>query len=256
MKKILILLIMLLLLVPTTSFAAGAKKSKVGYVGLTYETKDNFIIKSKLFYPSQKKAVYPVVIFLHSIGYSSEYWGSIVKDFVNSGVAVVLVDLRGHGQSMYYSSFKISSWQYFSQKTFAKYPVDVVDIIKYIRMNYKDISQSKYAIVGADIGANTAILAAEKLSPKPKALVLLSPSRNFKGLYTPISMTNLGATPILTAISARDTYSRNEAYTLKKFAQGPYIIKSYPSGGMGMLMLKVNPTMGSDIRNFVLPKLK
>lgn len=254
MKKFLIILIAMMLLAPTASFAA-AKKKRVGFINITYETKDSFVLKSKLFYPTTPQKVHPVVIMLHSIGYSSDYWEPLVKEFVQNGVAVFVVDLRGHGQSVYDSNFKISSWRYFTNKQFAKYPVDVSEILKYLAMNYKDISPTKYAIIGADIGANTAILASEKLVNKPKALVLMSPTRDFKGLYTPIAMTNLGNIPIMTIVSAKDRHSYSEAQTLKKFAQSTYDLKVYPAGGMGMLMLKVNPTMKNDIVNWTLPKI-
>lgn len=255
MKKFLILILTLMLVLPSMSFAA-AKKDKVGYVGITYETQDNFVLKSKLFYPAQKKKVYPLVVLFHSLGYSSDYWGILVKRFVDSGAAVLVADLRGHGQSVYDSNFKISSWVYYTQKDYDKYPSDAVDILEYIAMNYKNISTTNYAIIGADIGANTAILAAEKIMNKPACMVLISPSRNFKGLHTSIPLTNIGPEPLLTMVSARDRYSVSEANALKKFAQGTYEIKTYPAGGMGMLMLKVNPSMADDIVNWVMPKIK
>lgn len=254
MKKLLILFITLLL-AATTSIAAEVK-NKVGYVSITYETKDNFVIKSKLFYPREKKNVYPAVVMLHSIAYSSEYWEQLTKDFVNQDIAVLLIDLRGHGQSVYDSNFKIRHWRNYTDKTFAKYPNDIYEILSYIAMNYKNISTSNYVIIGADIGANTAILAAEKMPNKPKALVLMSPTRIYKGLYTPIAMTNLGSMPILSMVSKSDRYSYNETMELKKFAQGVFDIKTYPSGGMGMLMLKVNPSMSKDIIDWVAPKIK
>lgn len=254
-KRILVILLILVLFAPMSSFAA-AKKKKVGYVNLTYETDDNFVIKSKLYYPKQKAEIYPVVVFLHSIGYSSDYWGNITKEFLNAGSAVLVIDLRGHGQSVYDSDFKIRSWRYYSNKQFAKYPKDVTDILKYLASNYKDISTTKYAIVGADIGANTAVLVSEKMLNKPKALVLMSPTSTFKGLYIPISMTNLGKIPIMSIVSNRDNYSKKEANTLKKFAQAEYNLKVYPVGGMGMLMLKANPSMSKDIVNWVMPKIK
>lgn len=236
--------------------AEAAPKKKVGYVNLTYETKDSFMIKSKLFYPAKEESVYPVVILLHSLGYSGEYWGGLVKSFIDSGVAVLVVDLRGHGTSVYDSNFRIKSWRYYTEKTFEKYPNDVAEILRYLASNYKNISTTKYAIVGADIGANTAILSAEKLYSKPSCLVLISPSRNFKNLYTPISLSNIGEMPILSMASVSDRFSYNEVQMLKRFAQGEYEIKTYPSGGMGMLMLKANPSMTTDIVNWVLAKIK
>ncbi len=253
-KKLLVICLVLIFSVPAVAYAAA--KKKVGYVNLTYETDDNFVIKSKLYYPKQKAKVYPVVVFLHSIGYSSDYWGELVNNFVDSGVAALVIDLRGHGQSVYDSDFRIRSWRYYSNKQYAIYPKDVTDILKYLASNYKDISTTKYAIVGADIGANTAVLVSEKMVNKPKALVLMSPTSTFKGLYIPISMTNLGNIPIMTIASAKDNYSKKEANTLKKFAQSEYNLKIYPQGGMGMMMLKANPSMSKDIVNWVMPKIK
>ncbi len=254
LKKILVIFLVLILCAPLCSYATA--KKKVGYVNLTYETDDNFVIKSKLYYPKQKAKVYPLVVFLHSIGYSSDYWGDLVQNFVNSGIAALVIDLRGHGQSVYDSDFRIRSWRYYSEKQFSVYPKDITDILKYLASNYKDISTTKYAIVGADIGANTAVLVSEKMLNKPKALVLMSPTSKFKGLYIPISMTNLGNIPIMTIASAKDNYSKKEADTLKKFAQDEYNLKIYPQGGMGMLMLKANPSMSKDIVDWVIPKLK
>ncbi|MBS4760254.1 MAG: alpha/beta fold hydrolase [Clostridium sp.] len=260
MKRIfsIILAAFLMSAIPTVFFGAvqAAPKKKVGYVNITYETKDNFVIKSKLFYPAKEEAVYPVVVMLHSLGYSGDYWASTVKRFVESGSAVLVMDLRGHGASAYDSNFRIKSWRYFSDKTFQKYPDDVADMLRYLASNYKNISTTKYAIVGADIGANTAVLAAEQLVNKPSCIVLISPTKSFKGLYTPLAIANIGSVPILAMASVRDRYSYNETLYLKRFAQGSYEVKTYPSGGMGMLMLKANPNMSSDIVNWVMPKVK
>lgn len=256
MKKFLILIITLLILSPTLSFAEPqAKNKKIGYISITYETKDSFVIKSKLFYPPTKQKIYPVVVLLHSIGYSSEYWGNITKLFTDKGIAVLQIDLRGHGQSIYDSNFKIRSWQYYTEKNFAKYPLDIAEILKYLAMNYNNISTTNYAILGADIGANTAILTAEKMINKPKCVVLISPTREYKGLYIPVAMTNLGKMPILSVVSIKDNHSLQEAAILERFAQGSYEVQKYPIGGMGMLMLKLNANMSQDIVNWIAPKL-
>lgn len=257
MKKFLILIIFMLIFTPTLSFAKdNVKKKKVAFVSMSYETKDSFVIKSKLFYPLNSDKVHPLVVMLHSIGYSSEYWGNIVNQFTEKGVAVLQIDLRGHGQSIYDTNFKIQSWHYYTEKNYKNYPSDVEDVLKYLAMNYKNISTTDYAILGADIGANTAILAAEKMPNKPKCMVLISPTREYKGLYTPVAMTNLGTMPILAMVSIRDNHSVNEAEALKRFAQAEYNIKKYPSGGMGMLMIKVNPEMSTNIVDWILPNIK
>ena len=248
MKKIVLIILAILIFVPANAFAA-AKKSASTLI--TYETKDNFVIKSKLLYPKEQKASYPLVIMLHSLGYSSTYWTTVPQKFLDNGAAVLLIDLRGHGGSSYDTNFKIQSWIKYTDKQFARYPQDVVDVMTYVLTNYTNLNQHNYAVIGADIGANTAILATEKIKVKPRCLVLISASRNFKGLYTPISFTNSSMRPVLAIASQRDPYSMKELYELKKFSQNRYDVKTYPHGGTGMLMLKVNPTMSDDIVNWI-----
>lgn len=255
MKKLVIFLIMAaVLLIPATTSAAPKKQQNT--LTLTYETKDSFIIKSKLLYPKVKKERYPLVIMLHSLGYSSAYWMTLPKMLNDKGYAVLLVDLRGHGASLYDSNFRIHSWIKYTDAQFLKYPQDINELVYYVLYAYKNISNQDYIIVGADIGANTAILAAEKLKVKPKGMVLISASLKFKGLYTPIAMTNIGTTPIMAIASRKDNYSFNQLNELKKFAQGRYDEKIYPVGGAGMLMLKANPKMSTDIANWISSILK
>jgi len=78
-------------------------------------------------------------------------------------------------------------------------------------------------------------------------MILISPSMNFKGLYVPIAMTEIGTMPILSMVSKQDDYSIQEQKKLSKFAQGAFYAQNYPKGGMGMMMLKANPSMTKDI---------
>ncbi len=261
MKKNIILykFVLILLLIVFTTFstsltviAAGvSKKSAKADVEVEYETKDGFILHSTLGFPKDKRAKYPLVILLHSIGYSSKYWMDLPLDFKKAGFAVLAIDFRGHGSSIYDANFRKKNWLYMSNKSFLKYPSDVNGYIDYIGENYKNISTSHIVLVGADIGANTAILAADKMKIKPKAMVLISPTAKFKDLYTPIALANLVSTPAFTLVSSKDRYSTAQANYLKRFAQNEFTIKSYPNGGAGMLMLKVNSGMSVDIVNWV-----
>lgn len=253
-KKILVLMfalsVLLLNFAPCAQAAGTSKKSK-GDAELQYQTKDGFMINATLGFPKEKRDKYPLVVLLHSIGYSSAYWCSVKDDFKKAGFAVLAIDFRGHGKSIYTANFHKRTWMYLPNKSFEKYPSDVQGMIKYVADNNKNVSLKNIVIVGGDVGANTAIIAASQMKIKPKALVLLSPSVRFKGLYTPICLADLGAVPILTIVSAKDPYSKSQAYYLKRFAQGAFSVKVYPNGGAGMLMLKVNKSMSVDIVNWV-----
>ncbi|HNW25744.1 MAG TPA: alpha/beta fold hydrolase [Candidatus Gastranaerophilaceae bacterium] len=216
------------------------------------ETKDARVIKANLSYLKIENAKkYPTVLLLHSLGYSSENWGNLADMLVNSGYAVIKMDLRGHGKSVYDANLKQRSWQYFTNKVYQKFPSDVVQMLSEIDKQSKKTDLNRLVIIGADIGANTAILVSKNLSVKPKALVLISPTMTFKGLYVPIALSEIGYVPVLAITSQKDSFCLQEQQKLSRFSQGAFYVKNYPNGGMGMLMIKVNPAMSSDIVKWV-----
>ncbi len=251
MKKILICL-MLIVLSATTAFGAAASKNKSSKaIDIEMETKDGFVITAKLYTPPKKNKKYPLVVLLHSLGYSSKYWGSIPTDFQKAGLAVLAVDFRGHGTSVNDTKFRKYNWIYMPKTTYSHYPQDVLDLLVYVNDNYKNVAVNHLAFIGADIGANTAILASQKLKTNPVAMVLICPTEKFKGLYTPIAIANLGKTPILFVYSGKDSYSKGQTAYLKRFVQGAYGEKVFPNGGFGMLMLKLNKGMDITLTNWV-----
>lgn len=250
LKRFLILLFVFIFAGTTSAYSKTVQKE------IQIQTKDSRIIKATISYinnPAKKR--YPTVVLLHSLGYSSQYWGSLVPDLQNAGYAVIAVDLRGHGKSIYDGNFKQKTWPYFTVKTYQKIPKDVSLILAEAQKQSKQVDMGNMAMVGADIGANTAILVSKDLKKKPKTIVMISGTTNFKGLYIPIAMTDVPV-PILSMASKKDSYSINQQRELAKFSQGGYYAKNYPQGGMGMLMLKVNPSMASDITSWIKRYLK
>lgn len=245
----------------TGAFAAGSKKKSKGPLKtkiIEVQTKDNFLIRATLTYPKNKnkKAHYPTIVLLHSLGYTSGQWENLTPTLAKQGYAVLAVDLRGHGISNKDSKFKIHSWEYFRNKMFEKYPDDVIAIIKQTQKTTKKAEFNHYAIIGGDIGANTAVLVAQKMPVKPKALILLSPSRTIKGLYIPIAMTELGSTPILVMSSSKDRITTNEEIILKRFSQAEYLIKNVNTNRTGMMLIRNNPDVMKSISWFINQKMK
>lgn len=221
------------------------------------QTKDSRIIKATLSYVKiDGMQKYPTVVLLHSLGYSSDSWGHLISDLNNAGYAVLAIDLRGHGKSVYDATFHQKNWVYFTPKAYLKIPSDVIAMINETQKQSKKVDMNNMAIVGADLGANAAVLVSKDLKKKPKTLVLISPSTSFKGLYIPIALAEMGNIPVLTMASQKDQYSLQQQRQLAKFAQGGFYAKNYPFGGMGMLMLNVNPTMSQDITKWIIKYLK
>lgn len=219
------------------------------------QTKDAKIIKATVSYEKiEGVKKYPTVLLLHSIGYSSAEWGNLIADLNNAGYAVIAMDFRGHGKSIYNTKFQKKSWTYFTNKIFQKLPKDVLLILEQVQKQVKIADLNNMAIVGADIGANTAVLVSKDLKKKPKTLVLICPTTSFKGLYIPIAMTDLQI-PMIAMASTKDINSIKEEQKLAKFSQGGFYAKNYPNGGMGMLMIKLNPTMSQDITRWIIKYL-
>lgn len=246
MKKFLVAILTLMFVFSAqTVFAAQTKTTKVKkpYTEREFsvQTKDGHLIRSYLSYPKTKLKGYPTIVMLHALGYNSSYWISLQKKFNAKGYAVLRIDLRGHGKSVYDKSFHQRSWRAFKNKDFEQYPNDVVQTIQYVQKQTNKPSFVNYAIVGSDIGANTAVIVARKMKIKPKALVLLAPSLEFKGLYIPVVLTELGKTPILALASKTDNYYMDQQIRLARFAQGTFDVANADSGNSGMLILKQHP---------------
>ncbi len=250
-KKIILFFIAFVLTGTVCCYAKTVKKE------ITFSTKDAKVLKATLSYVKKEGVKkYPTVVLLHSLGYSSVDWGSLIPDLENSGYAVLAVDFRGHGKSIYDVNFKKKSWIYFKKSAFLKYPNDVISILNETQKQAKVFSMDNMVIVGADIGANTAVLVSKELKKKPKALVLISPTNSFKGLYIPVAMAEMGPIPVLSAVSVKDKYSVAQQKDLAKFSQGGFYALNYPQGSMGMMLLKTNPSMASDITKWIKRYLK
>ena len=251
-KKILLTVLLIFVFIPLSAKALPKTIKKE----IIVETKDCRVIKATLSYIEIKNVKkYPTVLLLHSLGYSSTYWGNLVQELNDAGYAVIAMDFRGHGKSIYNTSFQKKSWIYFNEKEYQKFPGDVVLLLDKVNKQYKNLSPDNFAIVGADIGANAAVLAAKELKIKPKTIVLISPTRDFKGLYIPVAMTDLKV-PMLSIVSRKDRFCVDEEKELAKFSQSGFYSKKYPEGGTGMLMLKINPEMSQDIVKWIIKYLK
>lgn len=265
-KNILLILVIAVSLIVVSSasvFASNGKtsskkKAKKSYVEREYvvQTKDNRLIHGYLSYPKTKLKGYPTVIMLHSLGRNSMYWKPLQEKYNNNGYAVLRIDFRGHGKSVFDSKFRQKSWTSFNNTMFAKYPQDVLDVINKIQKESKKPNFKSYIIIGSDIGANTAVMVAKKMPYKPKCLVLIAPSMTFKGLYIPVIMTEIGTTPILAISSKTDNHFMQEQQKLSKFAQGIFDVYNTETGVADMLIIKQHPEVQNVIFNWSRQYLK
>ncbi len=247
MKRVILILTLFLMILNPVLAANSVKKE------LTVQSVDGFSIKATFEYPKVKgKKEFSTVVLLHSLGYSSEWWETLPNELIESGYAVLQIDLRGHGKSVYNSKLERMSWKSMTNTAYAKYPEDVAKVIEYVKSeNSKKVFFKDWAIVGADIGGSTAILSADLISYKPKTIVILSPVVNTRGLYVPVKLANLTNIDIFCILGTDDFESKEAAEYLKKFAQAAFVTYTSESKSMGMIMLKNDVSLAKIITGWL-----
>lgn len=214
---------------------------------------DGFNISATLTYPKIKnKKEFSTIVLLHSLGYNSKWWESLPNDLLDKGYAVLAIDLRGHGKSVFNSKLTKNSWKNMKNSGFAKYPDDVLAIINQVKYeNSKKVFFNNWAIVGADIGASAGVLAADKMDIHPKTIVMISPVVKTKDLYIPISMAHLEGVDFLSISGTDDIASKKAELYLTKFAQNEFLTYTSDSKTTGMMMLKNDTSLSKMITEWI-----
>lgn len=250
MKRIIVYILTLFLLLINTSANAAQQivKKEVKAVA-----KDGFNINATLTYPRVKnQKEYATVVLLHSLGYNSQWWGDLPKDLLAKGYAVLTIDLRGHGESVYNKKLAKTSWKNLKNIGFAKYPSDILAIMKAINEENTRLDFfNNWAIVGADVGASAGVIAADEYKIEPKTIVMISPTVGSRGLYIPVNIAHLEGTDFLAIAGTDDIASEEAEKYLSRFAQNEFMSFTSESKTTGMLMLKNDPGLSLMITEWI-----
>ena len=250
MRRI-VLFILALFLLFTNIYAEASVKVTQKEVAAIAE--DGFNIKATLSYPKVKnQKEFSTVILLHSLGYNSQWWENLPEELLEKGYAVLAIDLRGHGASIYNAKLSKVSWKNLKNSGYTKYPNDVLAVIKAVEAeNTKKVFFNNYAIVGADVGASTGIIASDNMKIRPKTIVMLSPVVETKGIYIPVSLAHLDGVDILSISGTDDFDSKKAEEYLKKFAQEEFATFVSDSRSTGMMMIKNDPSLSRLISEWI-----
>ena len=155
---------------------------------VTFRTEDGFVIAAN-FTRAGKNAV----VLLPQRGMDRGSYSNFAKKLVDANFTTLALDLRGHGESL---------------------EKDVAAGKKYLQQQGFEI----YAIVGASIGANTAVNYAGQ-NPSVKKIVLLSPGLNYLGIDAEKPARDVKAKALIVA-SEEDSYSFGSAKALARLIPG------------------------------------
>jgi alpha-beta hydrolase superfamily lysophospholipase len=173
----------------------------------------------------------PVVVLAHQMCKDHAEWSDWVTELGNRGIATFAIDLRGHGASKKWKSGETHDLckeigDDAAQPLYAGMVDDVTAAVKVARTQ---LGAPAVAVVGSSIGANSALVTAER-DPEIRAVVALSPGVDYRGIKPDPSK----VTGTVETLAADDDGRSAEAVR-------SWHGKVLPSGGHGNAMLQKHP---------------
>lgn len=207
---------------------------------VTVKTKDRTALVGDFYPPnSQAQQKAPLVVLLHMLSRNRNDWQPYIPQLTAMGYAVFTMDLRGHGESNQRGHERLN-WRSFRKSDYARMPGDLLETLDALSAYQDRIDLNSVAVIGASIGCNVALVAAAQRQTI-RALVLLSPGLDYRGIKTKEAMRRYGNRPILLVAAEADAYSANSTRTLYKVAAGAKELKMYRGGAHGTRILESRP---------------
>jgi pimeloyl-ACP methyl ester carboxylesterase len=181
---------------------------------VSFLTDDGVLIVGSYYSPSSShQTTSKAVILLHMLSRNRNDWNTFASTLSNrsNGFTVLSIDLRGHGDSINQNGNTISFQSFVCCADFNKMILDI-KAAKHFLVTQKNIPHNNIAIVGASIGANVGLKYAAS-DPSIKAVVLLSPGLDYKGVTTSDSIRKY-TNPIYIVTAGRDAIAGNDPQTL------------------------------------------
>ncbi len=262
----------------TESVSAPMPKEMVDfpYEEIEITLLDNVVMAGRLYDPSQlmeedetdevtsdeeeeetaPSTQYPLVVLLHGLNGSHRDWNSLPVTLVKRGYAVLALDQRGHGISTRTTGGRLVTWRDFDQMQWKQMPKDLDRVLKYFDHNedYPQVNNKKVALIGSKLGANVALIAANRHANHIKATIMLSPSLDYKGLETSRPMVDYRNALFIIA-SNWDNVSYEASELLYRWAVGPKAIQLYRLSGDGSDMIKLRPDLKDEMANWLMKYL-
>ncbi len=235
---------------PAATDEEGAGPVDPDAAAIQFNSADGWVIKGTYHRGNQSM---PVVILVPGVGEGRAAYGPLVDELHAKGYNVLAYDPRGCGESVYQNG-RNRVWQDFTDADFQGGINDITKAQQYALSYYP--SAPKVAVVGASLGANQALAsAASESPPELKALVLLAPGPEYRGIASRPAieaLNNLTSRPaILFAASQGDPASAGPvAQSLNQTYAGVKQL-AILSGSRHGTQLLTDPTFRNQVADFL-----
>ncbi len=180
-------------------------------------TSDGWNIKGDYYESPATRAV----ILLPMLNHDRSSYAPLIP-YLKGMFQIIAVDLRGHGKST-----NKGMWQKFMDTEFQLMGQDVDAAVAFLKQ--KNVTE--FYIIGASIGANTALNYGSKHAEVRKVL-LLSPGLQYRGISVEAPAKEMKK-PTLIIVSKGDEYSLGSCQQIYKFLKGEKELKTYDGNDHG-----------------------
>jgi pimeloyl-ACP methyl ester carboxylesterase len=248
-----------------------ADMQKLPYEEVSITLKDQLIIYGRLYDPKMrpegedaapaadaggdeeyKGPKYPLVILVHGLNHTHIAWSDLPASLVKAGYAVFALDLRGHGKSTITTHKHHVSWRLFKKEQWPLLSNDINEVIQYFQKgeDYPEVDGKNVALIGEKLGANVAVYTARDMHEVVKALILISPGLDYKGIIPSQAIVDY-TNPALLITSQDDDYSYQSTERLYNWLLGPKALQVYKKIGDGTDMLTNRTALGSQMTDWL-----
>jgi len=207
-------------------------------------TKDKHKLRCTYYQPRHIKAIdmSRAVILVHMLGGKPKDWKFLPTRLCESGMAVLVVQLRGHDSRLK----ETERWQTYERKEYNAMVEDIFAAKKWLKAQQK-VNFKKFALVGAQLGANICLKAMET-DKEFLACFCLSPGLNYRGIKIDPSLKKVKDRPLKFVAAKEDGYSIE---SLKKFKASGVTIELFEEDedlfDIGTELLKSEKKLGGKI---------
>jgi len=146
----------------------------------------------------------PAALLLHDTGANHFVWQSLWTEMTRSGINVLALDLRGHGQSR---QLDPKVYEQLTARDQSVYHAMVFDAEAGLRfLNEQHIPPGKTVLVGSELGSSIALQAMSR-NPRLRAAVVLTPGMNYFGIPTLEHVKKYGKRPLLLITMKPDLFA-------------------------------------------------
>jgi len=166
------------------------------------------------------------------LGRPKDDWNAIGQRLADAGILAVAIDLPGLSDPG-------------DSKALGEWSADVHAAVAYLTSR-PDVRAGSIGVAGASLGASLAALAAAP-DPNVRALVLVSPAQEYRGVRIDAAMKDYDGRPALLIASSHDPYAARTVRDLAKDAPGPREARFSETTAHGTILLARDPEMARAV---------